>query len=83
MFVIKFCLRTIFNKFGAINCVEVSLERNEYEFSVDWNAIDKLDILNIHRFNIIIGLFSFSGSRATKCISLNNKQLKTLNFELD
>ena len=28
----------------------VSLNRNMYDFSVDYNSIDKSDILNIHKY---------------------------------
>ena len=41
----QFCLVTISNKFGYIN----SRKFNLYDFSVDYNAIDKSDILNIHK----------------------------------
>ena len=30
---------------------EVSLNRNVYHFSVDYNSIDKSDILNIHKYS--------------------------------
>ena len=59
-----------------------------YNFSVDYDAIDKFDRLNIHKYlmfrnilNIIMSrlikqtflvLLSFNGSLATKCVSLNN-----------
>ena len=29
---------------------EVSLKENVYHFSVDYNSIDKLDILNTHKY---------------------------------
>ena len=31
---------------------EVSLNRNVYDFSVDYNSIDKSDILNIHKYSM-------------------------------
>ena len=34
-------------KFGATEFREVSLKGNVYDFSVDYNATDKSDILNI------------------------------------
>ena len=62
---------------------------NVYNFSVDYDAIDKSERLNIHKYlmlrnilNIIMPrlikqaflvLLSFNGSLATKCVSLNNK----------
>ena len=44
----QFCLGSISNGFGAINSREVSLKVNVFFFSVDYNAIDKPDLLNIH-----------------------------------
>ena len=46
----QFCLGSISNGFGAINSREVSLKVNVFDFffSVDYNAIDKPDLLNIH-----------------------------------
>ena len=32
---------------------EVSLNGNVYDFSVDYNSIDKSDILNIHKYLMI------------------------------
>ena len=32
---------------------EVSLKENVYHFSVDYNSIDKLDILNTHKYLIV------------------------------
>ena len=62
---------------------------NVYNFSVDYDAINKSERLNIHKYlmlrnilNIIMSrlikqaflvLLSFNGSLATKCVSLNNK----------
>ena len=47
-FLIQFCLGSISNGFSANEAREVSLNRNVYEFSVDYNSIDKSDISNIH-----------------------------------
>ena len=44
----QFCLRSISNEFSATESREVSLKRNIYDFSVDYNSIDKFDMLNIH-----------------------------------
>ena len=46
----QFCLRSISNRFSATDFREVSLNGNEYYFSVDYNYIDKSDILNIHKY---------------------------------
>ena len=50
----QFCLRSIYKKFGAIDSREVSLEEKVHDISVDYNAIDKPDILNIHRYLLFI-----------------------------
>ena len=52
-FPIQFFLGSIYNKFGAINSREVSSEENVYNFPVDCNAINKSDILNIHKYLMI------------------------------
>ena len=46
----QFCLGNISNGFSAIESREVSLNRNVYDFSVDYNSIDKSDLLNIHKY---------------------------------
>ena len=49
----QFCLGSISNGFGATESREVSLKGNVYDFSVDYNAIDKSDILNIHKYLMV------------------------------
>ena len=44
----QFCLGSIYNGFSATK--EVSLNGNVYDFSVDYNSIDKSDILKIHKY---------------------------------
>ena len=46
----QFCLRSISNGISAIESREVSLNGNVYKFSVDYNSVDKSDILNIHKY---------------------------------
>ena len=46
IFPIQFYIENISNGFGAINSKEIYLKGNVYEFSVDYNATDELDILN-------------------------------------
>ena len=41
------------NKFDYINSEEVSLKGNVYDFLVDYDAIDKSNILNIHKYIMI------------------------------
>ena len=38
------------NKFDHVDSEEVSLKRNLRDFSVDYDAIDKSNILNIHKY---------------------------------
>ena len=49
-FLTQFCLGSVSNGFSAIESREVSLNGNVYNFSVDYNSIDKYDILNIHKY---------------------------------
>ena len=46
----QFCLGSISNGFSATESREVSLNRNVYDFSIDYNSIDKSDILNILKY---------------------------------
>ena len=46
----QFCLGSISNGFSAIESREVSLNGNMYDFSVNYNSIDKSGILNIHKY---------------------------------
>ena len=47
---IQSCLGSIFNGFSNTKSTEVSLNGNVYDFSVDYNSIDKSDISNIHNY---------------------------------
>ena len=49
-FATQFCLGSISNGLSAAESKEVSLNGNVYDFSVDYNYIDKSDILNIHKY---------------------------------
>ena len=74
----QFCLKSIFNGFSNPESREVSLNGNVYDFSVDYNSIDKSDILNIHKYfmtkNIMSSLFIVLLSfNQTKCLFLNDK----------
>ena len=40
----QFCLGSISNGFGATESTELSIRRNVYDFSVNYNSIDKADI---------------------------------------
>ena len=45
----QFCLGNISNGFSNTLSKEVSLNGNVYDFPVDYNGIDKSDIINIHK----------------------------------
>ena len=44
------CLGSISNKFDYAESEELSFKGNVYDFSVDYNAIDKFSILNVHQY---------------------------------
>ena len=46
----RFCLWSMSDGFSSIESREVSLNGNVYDFSVDYNSIDKSDILNIPKY---------------------------------
>ena len=46
----QFRLGSISNEFSNTESTEVSLNRNVYDFSVNYSFIDKSDILNIHNY---------------------------------
>ena len=45
----QFFLMSISNGFSATESREASLNGNVYDFSVDYNSIDKYDVSNIHK----------------------------------
>ena len=46
----QYCLGSISNGFSAHESREISLNGNVYDFSVDYDSIDKSDILKIHKY---------------------------------
>ena len=46
----RFCLGRISDGFSATESRELPLNENGYDFSVDYNSIDKSEILNIHKY---------------------------------
>ena len=46
----RFCLGSISDGFSATESRKVSLNGNVYDFPVDYNSLDKSDILNIHKY---------------------------------
>ena len=49
----RFCLGSISNEFYSFNSEKVSFKGNEYDFSVDYCAIDKYNVLKIHKYLMI------------------------------
>ena len=49
----KFCLGSISNRFDAAYSREVSLKGNVYDFSADYSAINKSDVLNIGKYLMV------------------------------
>ena len=49
-FQLNFVSEAISNRCSATESREVSLNRKVFDFSVDYNSIDKSDILNIQKF---------------------------------
>ena len=47
------CLGSMSNGFRAAETRQVSLKGNIYDFPVDYNAIDKSNILNIHKYLMV------------------------------
>ena len=47
------CLGSISNEFGYVDSEEISFKGNVYDFSVDYSAIDKSKVLNIHKYLMI------------------------------
>ena len=45
----RFCLGSISKEFDSNDLKEVSFKGNVYDFSVKYNAVDKSNILNIHK----------------------------------
>ena len=46
----KPCLGSICNEFNALESTEPYLNGNVYDFSVDYNFVDKSGILNINKY---------------------------------
>ena len=48
----RLCLGSISDGFSATESRKVSLNVNVYDFSVDYNSVDKSDVSNIHKYLI-------------------------------
>ena len=49
----RFCLGSISNEFYSDDLKSVSFKGNMYDFSVDYDVIDKSNILNIHKYLMV------------------------------
>ena len=49
----QFCLEIITNGFGSTESGGVSLKGNAYDFSVDYNAIDRSGIWKVHKYLMV------------------------------
>ena len=67
-FPILSCLGRMSNGFSATESKEVSLNKNEYDFSVGYNSIDKFDILNIHKYLMIKNNIKSCSALLNKCL---------------
>ena len=54
---------------------EVSLERNVFDFSVDYSAIDIFDIFNIHKYITVKNIYVILNNYVFECSGLLNKWL--------
>ena len=82
-----FCLGDVSKDVSADNMKKTGLYGHAYDFAVDYDNIDVDDFLDIHKYLIVkndkkmfslikqvsIALLTFSGSLATKYMSLNNE----------
>ena len=48
----RFCLESMSDKFDYVESEEVSFKENVYNFSVDYDAFNKSDILNIYKYSM-------------------------------
>ena len=64
-----FCLGSKSNKFDYVRAKEVSLKIYVYNSSVDYGAIDKSDILKIHRFLMVKHYITWCSGLFNKCSS--------------
>ena len=46
----QFCFGSASNGFSNTQSREISLNGNVYDFSVDYNSIDKSDVVNINKY---------------------------------
>ena len=64
----QFFLGAMSNRFSATKSREASLNVNVYDFSVDYNFIDKSDILSIHKYLITKNNIKYCSALSNKCL---------------
>ena len=64
----QLCLRSISNAFSATESRKMSLNENVCDLSVNYNSIDKYEILNIHKYLM-------NKNNIKRCLALLNKCL--------
>ena len=64
----RFCLRSISSGFSATESRKVSLNGNVYNFPVDYNSIDKSDILNNHKYLMTKNNIKLCTALSSKCL---------------
>ena len=52
-FLMQFCPGSTSNKLDYVKWEEVSFKGNVYDFLVDYDAVDKSEISNIHRYLVV------------------------------
>lgn len=62
----QFCLRSVFKKSDMVE--EVSVKGNVYDFSVDYDANDKSDILHIHMYLMVNNSIKLCSGLLNKCL---------------
>ena len=64
----RFCLGSISNGFSNTESREVSLNGNVYDFSVDYNAIDRFGMLSIHKYLMTKNNIKKCSALLSKCL---------------
>ena len=77
IFPTRVCLGSISDGFTATEFKEVSLNGIVYDFSVDYNSIDKSEISNIHKYLIIKNKNKYVIVKVFKMIT-NRNEAKTM-----
>ena len=63
-----FCIGSISEKFAGVEYRQVSFKRNVHDFSNDYKATDKSDILNIHKYLMFKNIIKWCSDILRKCL---------------